>query len=296
MVDNIKAAFAHRVEAIDWLAPSTRQEALKKVESIVVGVGYPDHWRDYSSLEIGNDAYSNQKNAARFEYGYQIAKIGKPMERGEWWMPPQLVNAVNLPVQNALNFPAAILQRPFFDPQADAAFNYGAIGGVIGHEISHSFDNNGALFDSSGRLRNWWTPGDFQRFEQAGQALAAQFDAYEALPGLHVNGKLTLGENIADVAGLAAAYDAYRRSLGGAEAPVMDGFSGDQRFFLAYAQSWASKMRDATLRQRIATDGHAPDRFRALTVRNLDAWYGAFNVQPGQKLYLAPDQRVRVWF
>jgi len=211
-------------------------------------------------------------------------------------MPPQLVNAVNLPVQNALNFPAAILQRPFFDPKADAAFNYGAIGATIGHEISHSFDNNGALFDSSGRLRNWWTPGDFQRFEQAGQALAAQFDAYEALPGLHVNGKLTLGENIADVAGLAAAYDAYRRSLGGAEAPVMDGFTGDQRFFLAYAQSWASKMRDATLRQRIATDGHAPDRFRALTVRNLDAWYGAFNVQPGQKLYLAPDQRVRVWF
>jgi predicted metalloendopeptidase len=296
MVDNIKAAFAHRVEAIDWLAPSTRQEALKKVESIVVGVGYPDHWRDYSSLEIGNDAYANQKNAARFEYGYQIAKIGKPMERGEWWMPPQLVNAVNLPVQNALNFPAAILQRPFFDPQADAAFNYGAIGATIGHEISHSFDNNGALFDSSGRLRNWWTPGDFQRFEQAGQALAAQFDAYEALPGLHVNGKLTLGENIADVAGLAAAYDAYRRSLGGAEAPVMDGFTGDQRFFLAYAQSWASKMRDATLRQRIATDGHAPDRFRALTVRNLDAWYGAFNVQPGQKLYLPPGQRVRVWF
>jgi len=296
MVDNIKAAFARRVEAIDWLAPSTKQEALKKVETIVVGVGYPEHWRDYSSLEIGNDAYANQKNAGRFEYGYQIAKIGKPMERGEWWMPPQLVNAVNLPVQNALNFPAAILQQPFFDPQADAAFNYGAIGATIGHEISHSFDNNGALFDSSGRLRNWWTPGDFQRFEQAGQALAAQFDAYEALPGLHVNGKLTLGENIADVAGLAAAYDAYKRSLGGAEAPVMDGFTGDQRFFLAYAQSWASKMRDATLRQRIATDGHAPDRFRALTVRNLDAWYGAFSVQPGQKLYLPPDQRIRVWF
>jgi putative endopeptidase len=296
MVDDIKAAFARRVEAIDWLAPSTRQEALKKVETIVVGVGYPEHWRDYSSLEIGSDAYVNQQNAKRFEYRHQLAKIGKPTDRGEWWMPPQLVNAVNLPVQNALNFPAAILQRPFFDPQADAAFNYGAIGATIGHEISHSFDNIGALFDASGRLRNWWTPEDFRRFEQAGQSLAAQFDAYEALPGLHVNGKLTLGENIADVAGLAAAYEAYKRSLKGKELPVIQGFSGDQRFFLAYAQSWASKMRDATLRQRIAADGHAPDRFRALTVRNLDAWYAAFNVQPGQKLYLAPDQRVRIWF
>ena len=296
MVDEIKAAFARRVEAIDWLAPSTRQEALKKVETIVVGIGYPEQWRDYSSVDIGTDAYANQKNAGLFEYGYQIMKIGKPMDRGEWWMPPQLVNAVNLPVQNALNFPAAILQRPFFDPQADAAFNYGAIGATIGHEISHSFDNNGALFDSTGRLRNWWTPGDFQRFEQAGQALAAQFDAYEPLPGLHVNGKLTLGENIADVAGLAATYDAYRRSLGGREAPVIQGFTGDQRFFLAYAQSWASRMREATLRQRLATDGHAPDSFRSLTVRNLDAWYTAFNVQPGQKLYLPPEKRVRVWF
>jgi predicted metalloendopeptidase len=295
MNDEIKAAFARRVEAIDWLAPSTKQEALQKVETIVVGVGYPDRWRDYSSLEIGTDAYANQKNAGLFEYRHQIAKIGRPMDRGEWWMPPQLVNAVNLPVQNALNFPAAILQRPFFDPKADPAFNYGAIGGTIGHEISHSFDNNGALFDSTGRLRNWWTPADFQRFEQAGRALAAQFDEYEALPGLHVNGKLTLGENIADVAGLAAAYDAYKHSLGGKEATVIQGFTGDQRFFIAYAQSWASKMRDATLRQRIAVDGHAPDRFRALAVRNLDAWYAAFNVQPGNKLYLPPDKRVRVW-
>ena len=295
MVAQIKSAFARRVETIDWLAPSTKQEALKKVETIVVGVGYPDQWRDYSSVEIGSDAYANQKNAGAFEYRHQIAKIGKPMDRGEWWMPPQLVNAVNLPVQNALNFPAAILQRPFFDPKADPAFNYGAIGGTIGHEISHSFDNNGALFDSSGRLRNWWTPADFQRFEQAGQALAAQFDQYEALPGLHVNGTLTLGENIADVAGLAAAYDAYRHSLNGKEAPVIQGFTGDQRFFIAYAQSWASKMREETLRQRIAVDGHAPDQFRALTVRNLDAWYAAFNVQPGEKLYLPPDKRVRVW-
>ena len=296
MVKNIKDAFATRVKAIDWMAPSTKEEALKKVETIVVGVGYPDSWRDYSGLQITADnAYANQKNAGLYEYRHQIAKIGKPMDRSEWWMPPQLVNAVNLPVQNALNFPAAILVKPFFDPNADAAFNYGAIGSVIGHEISHSFDNNGALFDSTGRLRNWWTPEDFKRFQAAGEALAKQYDAYEALPGLHVNGKLTLGENIADVAGLAAAYDAYKASLGGKPAPTIDGLTGDQRFFIAFAQSWATKMRDETLRQRIATDGHSPGNFRALTVRNVDAWYPAFNVQPGQKLYLAPDKRVKIW-
>jgi putative endopeptidase len=295
MVEEIKAAFARRVEALDWMAPSTKEEALKKVKSIVVGVGYPDTWRDYSSLTISSDAYANQKNARLAEYRHQIAKIGKPMDRAEWWMPPQLVNAVNLPVQNALNFPAAILQRPFFDPKADPAFNYGAIGSVIGHEISHSFDNNGALFDSTGALRNWWTPADFKRFQQAGDALAAQYDAYEALPGLHVNGKLTLGENIADVAGLSAAYDAYKHSLNGKEAPVIQGYSGDQRFFIAYGQAWATKMRDKQLRQRIATDGHAPGNFRAQTVRNLDPWYTAFKVEPGQKLYLAPEKRVKVW-
>lgn len=295
MVEEIKAAFARRVESLDWMAPSTKEEALKKVRSIVVGVGYPDTWRDYSSLTIGSDAYANQKNARLAEYRHQIAKIGKPMDRAEWWMPPQLVNAVNLPVQNALNFPAAILQRPFFDPKADPAFNYGAIGSVIGHEISHSFDNNGALFDSTGALRNWWTPADFKRFQQAGDALAAQYDTYEALPGLHVNGKLTLGENIADVAGLSAAYDAYKHSLNGKEAPVIQGYSGDQRFFIAYGQAWATKMRDEQLRQRIATDGHAPGNFRAQTVRNLDPWYAAFKVEPGQKLYLAPEKRVKVW-
>jgi predicted metalloendopeptidase len=296
MVENLKSAFAARVKAIDWMAPSTKAEALKKVQTIVVGVGYPDQWRDYSSLTITPDnAYANEKNARLFEYRHQIAKIGKPMDRSEWWMPPQLVNAVNLPVQNALNFPAAILVKPFFDPNADAAFNYGAIGAVIGHEISHSFDNNGALFDASGKLRNWWTPEDFKRFTAAGDALAKQYDAYEALPGLHVNGKLTLGENIADVAGLAAAYDAYKASLGGKEAPVIDGLTGDQRFFIAYAQAWATKMREPTLRQRVLTDGHAPGNFRALTVRNLDAWYPAFGVKEGQKLYLAPDKRVKIW-
>ncbi|QNM83183.1 M13 family metallopeptidase [Sphingomonas sabuli] len=296
MADNIKAAFVRRVEAIDWMAPSTKDEALKKARGIIVGVGYPDAWRSYSSVTIDpTTPYANQKAARLAEYRHQIAKIGKPMDRNEWWMPPQLVNAVNIPVANTLNFPAAILQPPFYDAKADPAANYGAIGAVIGHEISHSFDNNGALFDASGRLRNWWTPADFQRFQAAGTALAAQYDAYEALPGLRVNGKLTLGENIADVAGLGAAYDAYRASLGGKEAPVIDGFTGDQRFFIAYGQAWASKLREETMRQRVLTNGHAPGQFRALTVRNLAPWYAAFGVQPGQRLFLKPEERVKVW-
>ena len=296
MVGNLKAAFARRVKAIGWMSPSTKQEALKKVENIVVGVGYPDSWRDYSGLQIvGDNAYANQKNAALWEYRNQIAKIGKPMDRHEWWMPPQLVNAVNLPVQNALNFPAAILVKPFFDPNADAAFNYGAIGATIGHEISHSFDTGGALFDASGAMRNWWTPADFKNFQAQADALAKQFDAYEALPGLHVNGKLTVNENIADVAGLGAAYEAYKTSLGGKPAPVINGMTGDQRFFIAFAQSWAVKSRPETLRRIVLTDAHAPEQFRAQTVRNIDAWYPAFKVQPGQKLYLAPNQRVKIW-
>ncbi|MGE5562791.1 MAG: M13 family metallopeptidase [Bacillota bacterium] len=296
MVSNLKAAFARRVQAISWMSPQTKQEALKKVQNIVVGVGYPDSWRDYSGLQVTADnAYANQKNAALWEYRHQIAKIGKPMDRKEWWMPPQLVNAVNLPVANSLNFPAAILVKPFFDPNADAAFNYGAIGSVIGHEISHSFDTGGALFDASGAMRNWWSPADFKNFQAQADALAKQFDQYEALPGLHVNGKLTLNENIADVAGLGAAYEAYKASLHGKPAPVIDGLTGDQRFFLAYAQAWASKSRPEALRQIVLTNGHAPEQFRAQSVRNIDAWYPAFNVQPGQKLYLAPDKRVKIW-
>ncbi len=296
MVDNLKAAFARRVQAIGWMTPSTKQEALKKVQNIVVGVGYPDTWRDYGDLQITPDnPYANEKNAALWEYRSQIAKIGKPMDRHEWWMPAQLVNAVNLPVQNALNFPAAILVKPFFDPNADAAFNYGAIGATIGHEISHSFDTGGALFDASGAMRNWWTPADFKNFQSHADALAQQYDQYEALPGLHVNGKLTLNENIADVAGLGAAYEAYKASLGGKPAPVINGLTGDQRFFLAFAQSWSVKSRPEILRQIVLTNGHSPEQFRALTVRNIDSWYPAFNVQPTEKLYLAPAKRVKIW-
>jgi endothelin-converting enzyme/putative endopeptidase len=296
MVANIKQAFAQRLQTLDWMAPATRAEALRKVESIEVGVGYPDAWRNYSTLTVTPDnAYANVVAAQKFEYAYQLSKIGHPLDRKEWWMTAQTVNAVNLPVQNALNFPAGILQPPYFNQDADDAANYGATGATIGHEISHSFDNNGAAFDSTGALRNWWTPADLAAFTRQGQALARQYDAYEPLPGLHIKGELTLGENIADLAGLQAAYNAYRASLNGREAPVIDGLTGDQRFFLAYAQSWKKKIREAALRQEIATDGHAPDQWRVYTVRNLDAWYEAFNVEPGDALYLAPEARVRVW-
>jgi predicted metalloendopeptidase len=208
---------------------------------------------------------------------------------------PHTVNAVNLPVMNAMNFPAGILQPPYFDPSRPVAMDYGAIGAIIGHEISHSFDDQGALFDASGRLDNWWTDSDMAHFQAAAERLVKQYDAYEALPGLHVKGKQTLSENVADVAGLAAAYDAYRLSLGGKPAPVVAGFSGDQQFFVSFAQSWRQKMREPLLRQVVLSDGHAPDQFRADTVRNIDPWYAAFDVKPGQKLFLAPAERVRVW-
>jgi len=217
------------------------------------------------------------------------------VDRKEWCMTPQTVNAVNLPLQNALNFPAAILQPPFYDPQAPAAANYGAIGTVIGHEISHTFDSEGAAFDSEGRVRNWWTPADLQHFEATTAQLAAQYDTYKPFPDLALNGKQTLGENIADVAGIAAAYDGYRASLSGKTAPTQDGLSGDQQFFLAFGQNWGDKTREAALRQQVMTDGHSPGEYRAATVRNIDAWYAAFNVQAGEKLYLAPAERVRIW-
>jgi putative endopeptidase len=296
MVKNIKAALEKRIDALSWMAAPTKAEAKKKVATMAVGVGYPDKWRDYGSLDIrADDAFGNLDRAQLANYQYQLSKIGKPVDKNEWWMDPQTVNALNMPLQNALNFPAAILDKGFYDPAADSAAKYGAIGSVIGHEVSHSFDNLGATFDASGKLRNWWTPADFAHFNQAGAALAAQYDAYEALPGLHLNGQQELGENIADVAGLAAAYDAWKASLGGKPSPVIDGLTGDQRFFLAYAQSHRGKLRDAALRARIATDVHAPGPWRVLTVRNVDAWYPAFNVQPGQKLYLAPDKRITVW-
>ena len=296
MVDNLRAAFDERIDTLAWMTPATRAKAKAKVATLRVGVGYPETWRDYSKLEIRrDDPVGNHHRAQLFEYRHQLAKLAAPVDKGEWWMSPQTVNAVNLPLQNALNFPAAILEPPFFDPAADAASNYGAIGAIIGHEISHSFDNTGAEFDADGRLANWWTDEDQAHFKTATHALAIQYDGYEVLPGVHINGQQTLGENIADLSGLAIAYLAYRKSLDGKTDRVVDGFTGDQRFFIAYAQSRRNNTRDAALRGQIATDGHAPSRYRAQTVRNLDAWYDAFASEPGDKLYLDPDRRVKIW-
>lgn len=296
MVANITASFRKRIDALAWMSPKTKVEAKRKLATLTVGIAYPDKWQDYSAFKVvRGDAVGNAERSESFKYAQQRARLGKPIDRHEWVMIPHIVNAVNLPILNALNFPAGILQPPFYDPTASAAVNYGSIGATIGHEISHSFDDTGAQFDAEGHLRNWWTDADLKQFKAAGAALAKQYDGYKPFPDLGVNGTQTLGENIADLAGLGASYDAYRASLGGKEAPMVDGFTGDQQFFLAYAQSWRTYMRPEALRQRLINDGHAPAQYRALTVRNLDAWYAAFPIKPTDKLYLAPDQRVRVW-
>ncbi len=296
MVADLVQAFGRRIDRLTWMSPQTRAKAKEKLATLKVGVGYPDKWRDYSGLEVSrDDALRNAFQAELYEYHRSLAKLDKPVDHSEWWMTPQTVNAVNLPVQNALNFPAAILQPPYFDPQADAAENYGAIGAVIGHEISHSFDDQGSQFDATGRLANWWMPADFAHFKEASNRLVTQYNAYRPFPDLAVNGRQTLGENIADVAGLSVAYDAYRLSLRGKPAPVSQELTGDQRFFLSFAQSWRDKFREQLLRQLIVTNGHAPSEYRADAVRNIDAWYDAFGVVPGQALYLAPADRVRLW-
>jgi len=296
MVANLIAAFRERIDRLEWMAPATKKEAKAKLAVLKVSVGYPDKWPDYSGLQIvKGDAFGNFERAHLFQYRHALAMLSQPVDRGEWVMTPQLVNAVNLPAMNALNFPAAILQPPYFDPKRPTVMDYGAIGAIIGHEVSHSFDNQGALFDSKGRLHNWWTPEDFKHFEASSKQLVAQYDAYKPFPDLAVKGQQTLGENIADVAGLAAAYDAYRRSLSGKQAPAAQGLTGDQQFFVSFAQCWRRKAHEPALRNQILTDGHAPAQYRASTVRNIDAWYRAFDVKPGQELYLAPTARVRVW-
>ena len=296
MVANLIAAYRKRIEGLTWMNPSTKAEAEAKLSTLYVGIGYPETWHDYSNYEVkADDIFGNIWRGSMADYQRQLARLGKPVDRKEWSMTPQTVNAVNLPLQNALNFPAAILQPPFFDPKAPAATNYGAIGSVIGHEISHTFDTEGSTFDSKGQLRNWWTPEDLKHFEAATAQLAAQYDTYKPFPDLAVNGKQTLPENIADLGGIAAAYDGFRASLNGKEAPMQAGLTGDQQFFLAFAQSWGEKLREAAEREQVMTDSHSPGEFRACTVRNNDAWYAAFDVKAGEKLYLAPGERVRIW-
>ena len=296
MVKAIIEAFRVRVDQLDWMAPATKAQAKEKLNTLYVGVGYPEHWTDYGALTIDRgDLFGNLERSSLFETRRWVSRLGKAVDRTEWCMAAQTVNAVNLPLQNALNFPAAILQPPFFDPRSTAAINYGNVGATIGHEISHSFDDQGAMFDARGKLHNWWTAEDLTHFQGAGAALAAQYDRYRPLPDLSVNGKQTLSENIADVAGLFAAHDAWLSSLAGVPPTQSQGFSGEQQFFLSYAQSWRTKYRDPALRQLVIADGHAPDEYRADTVRNLDPWYPAFDVKAGQSLFLGPKDRVRVW-
>jgi putative endopeptidase len=296
LVRNITAAMDRRLANLPWMTPDTRTKARAKLASFRSKIGYPDKWIDYSALTVApGDAYGNVERATAFEYRRQLAKLGKPVDRDEWFMTPMTVNAYANPTMNEIVFPAAILQPPFFDPNADDAVNYGGIGAVIGHEISHHFDDQGRKYDPEGRLTDWWTPEDVRRFEVYAAQLADQYSKYEPLPGQFINGRLALGENIADLAGLLVAHDAYRLALGGKEAPVIDGFTGDQRFFLGHAQIWRTKYRENAMRQQLVTGPHSPGNFRPYVARNLDPWYQAFQVQPGQKLYLAPEQRVRVW-
>ena len=292
MVSNIIAAFSKRIDTLDWMAPATRAQAQEKLKTMYVGVGYPDRWTSYAGLKVvPGDALGNAMRAEEYRYAQQVAKLGQKVDKTAWAMPPQLVNAVNLPLQNAMNFPAAILQPPFFDAAASDGANYGAIGSIIGHEISHSFDDQGSQFDAQGRLRDWWTKDDMAYFKKAADKLVQQFNAYKPFPDLAVNGQLTLSENLADLAGVSASFDAYKATLVGKNAPA----DADRQFFLGYAAAWQTKMREPALRQRVLTDGHAPAQYRTAIVRNLEPWYQAFDVKPGQKLYLAPAERVRVW-
>jgi putative endopeptidase len=297
LVENLRVAYGDRIRELPWMSPATKKVAAQKLATFRPKIGYPSRWRDYATLEIRpNDAFGNTERATAFEWRRKVLRINLPTDRDEWTMNPQTVNAYYDSTFNEVVFPAAILQPPFFDPAADPAVNYGAIGGVIGHEMGHGFDDQGAKSDAQGVLRTWWQPEDEVAFKQLVDRLATQYDAFEALPDLHVNGRLTLGENIGDLGGLSVSYAAYHLSLHGRPAPIIDGTTGDQRFFLAQAQVYQSLYRDALMRRLVVSNPHSPPRFRVNgVVRNMDAWYAAFDVQPTDRLYLAPAERVRIW-
>jgi predicted metalloendopeptidase len=297
LVENLRAAFRVRIAQLPWMTEETRKAALRKLEKVNVKIGYPDKWRDYSTLDIKpDDAFGNRKRENTFARARDLARLAKGADRYDWNMAPQTVNAYYNSVWNEIVFPAAILQPPFFDVAADPAVNYGGIGAVIGHEIGHGFDDQGSKADENGILRKWWNAEDERRFKELGNRLADQYSKFQALPGLYVNGRLTLGENIGDLGGLNIALEAYKISLGGREAPVIDNYTGLQRFFLGFAQVWRQLIREEALRNQVVSDPHSPAEFRANgTVRNMDEWYEAFGVQPGAKLYLPSDQRTRIW-
>jgi len=297
LVNNLIASYGKSIDTLDWMSDATKEQARIKLSKLQVKIGYPDEWRDYSALTItADDLWSNIVRASEFNYQYQIGKLGMPINRIEWQMTPQTVNAYYNPEMNEIVFPAAILQRPFFDMQADDALNYGAIGSVIGHEISHAFDDQGSQFDGDGNLRDWWTKEDHEKFKAKTSALIKQYAAFESVPGYHLNGELTLGENIADVSGTAIAFKAYKLSLKKTTAPVIDGFTGEQRFFIGLAVAWQSKVREKEAIRLVTIDPHSPPVFRVRgAVTNLDGFYKAFDVKPGDKMYLPPDQRVSIW-
>ncbi|WP_370191498.1 M13 family metallopeptidase [Qipengyuania sp.] len=297
LVANLKLAMADRIRGNDWMSPETKEAALEKLARMDVMVGYPEKFRDYSQLPMSSDdLYGNMVAATQFNADYGMSDLGKPVDRKKWGMNPQTVNAYNGGLENKMVFPAGILQPPFFDPWADPAVNYGAIGVVIGHEISHGFDDQGRKIDATGAIRDWWTPGDAARFEAEAKKFGDQYAKFEVVPGSFINPDLTMGENIADLAGVLVAYDAYKKSLNGKEAPVIDGLTGDQRFFLAYAQVWRAKAREDSLRNQVATDPHSPARYRTIApLRNVDAWYDAFGITPDDAMYIAPEDRARIW-
>ncbi len=297
LVANLRASLKSRLETLEWMDDETRTEALKKLASFEPRIGYPEEWRDYSALTIEpGKLFENIAAAYTFNWNRQLERMDQPVDRAEWAMNPQTVNAYYSPLMNQITFPAAILQPPFFDPHADPAVNYGAIGAVIGHEIGHGFDDQGRQFDETGKIRNWWTDETNAKFEQATDRFAAQYDGFCPLEDACVNGRLTMGENIGDLGGLQMAYTAYKLSLNGEEAPVIDGYTGDQRFFMSWAQAWQAKSRDDALRNQLLTDPHSPPMYRVNgIVRNLDAWYEAFGVTEENELYLAPEERVRIW-
>ncbi|MYN19925.1 M13 family peptidase [Rugamonas sp. FT107W] len=297
LVNNLLAAYKTSIDQLDWMSPVTKKQAQEKLAKFTTKIAYPNHWRDYSKLVVSkDDLIGNVLRSREFEYNKELAKLGKPIDREEWGMTPQTVNAYYNPEMNEIVFPASILQAPFFNADADDAVNYGAIGGVIGHEISHGFDDQGAQYDGDGNLRDWWTAADHKNFAAKTKMLVEQYNQFSPLPGYHVNGELTLGENIADNSGIAIAYKAYKLSLGGKEAPVIDGLTGDQRFYMGFAQVWRLKMREAQQIVQLKTDPHSPGQFRANgPMRNQPGFYDAFNVKPGDKMYLEPKDRVIMW-
>ena len=297
LVANLRRAMDERLDALPWMGGETKVQAHEKLEKFTPKIGYPDKWEDYAGLDVvRGDAYANRKASELWEWRDEISKLGGPIDKTEWGMNPQRVNAYYSSTRNEIVFPAAILQAPFFDPEADAAVNYGGIGAVIGHEIGHGFDDQGRKSDGDGRLRDWWTAEDAAEFQKLADALGGQYGGYEPVEGFKVNPELTMGENIGDIGGLAMAYYAYKLSLNGEEAPVIDGYTGDQRFFMAWAQVWKRIVRDEALKNQIATDPHSPAQYRVNgVVRNMDAWYEAFNVEEGDALYLAPKDRVQIW-